>query len=81
MYIILLYAFFFLTRGVFHLTDIIIAREDAIKVRKLVAMSHNSRQEKALVNEAPPPTQRTVDSLNTVRILVNRVFPLQLISS
>ena len=42
------------------------AREDAIKVRKLVKMSHKNRQTKAILDSAPAPTPRTADSLSAV---------------
>lgn len=44
------------------------AREDALKVKKLVASSFKSRQVKALLHDGPEPTQRTLDSFTSVRM-------------
>jgi hypothetical protein len=43
------------------------AREDAIRVKKLVSNSHSRRLHIADNNEGPVPSQRSVDSLNAVR--------------
>lgn len=44
----------------------ILAREDAIRVKKLVAFSQGKRQYEAKATDAPEPSQRSVDSFTAV---------------
>lgn len=43
------------------------AREDMLRVRKLVSISHIRRQATADQNNGPPPSQRATDSFSAVR--------------
>ncbi|KAF8505247.1 ATP-dependent DNA helicase [Hysterangium stoloniferum] len=54
------------SKGPFLETRSLAAREDSVKVKKLVSTSHKARQMRALLESGPEPTQRTVDSLSAL---------------
>lgn len=53
-------------RFVRYLITLVLAREDALRLRKLVANAHAKRQDVASSKNGPEPSQRSIDSLGTV---------------
>ena len=56
---------------------LVLAREDALRLRRLVSSTHARRQNAASSKNGPEPSQRSIDSLGTVCPLPNHSwFPL-----